>query len=183
MKFAIFLLASFDSFSSLEKETFMRQAFLSTSGFLIAAIALILNISPCTASEISPSLDSQSLYNLKPESEYHKFDVRTSQTFYFFSKKYQGVGCGDRSGIYYPWSVAPVTEYRSLEEKIIDRLLPLLQYPGGTLFCDAVQAGFEFVTYSKEMTTYRYRNFYTRIEFDRTLSGRRNLRTGIFYSF
>ena len=161
----------------------MRQAFVSASGFLIAAIALILNISSCTASEISPSLDSQSLYNLKPDSMYHKFDVRTSQTSYFFSKKYQGVGYGDRSGIYYPWSVAPVTEYRSLEEEIIDRLLPLLQYPGGTLFCDAVQAGFEFLTYSKEMTTYRYHNFYTGIGFNRTVSGRRNLRTGIFYSF
>ena len=161
----------------------MRQVFVSANGLLIAVIALILNFSPCLTSEISPSLDSQSLRNPNPESKYRKFDVRTSQSFFFFSNKYPGVGYGDKSGIYYPWSVAPVPEYRSLDEKINDYLIPLLQYPGGTFVCDAVQAGFEFLEYSKEITTYGYHNFYTGFDFNRTILGRRFLRTGIFYSF
>ena len=161
----------------------MRPAFVSASGFLIAAIALILNISPCTASEISPALDFQSRHNLQPDSKSQKFDVRSSQSFFLFSNKYPGVVYSDQLGIYYPWSVAPAPDYRSLDEKITACLLPLLQYPGGTLFRDVVQAGFEFLTYSKEMTTYGYGNFYTGFEFNRALSGRRNLRTGIFYSF
>ena len=161
----------------------MRQVFVSASGFMIAAAALFLNFSPYPADKISPGLDSQSLQTLKPESKNHKFDVRTSQSFFYFSKKSPSVGHSRQSGIYYPWSVAPAPEYSSLEEKVGASLLPLLQYPGGTFVCDAVQAGFEFMTYSKELTTYGYGNFYTGFDFNRSLMGKRFLRTGIFYSF
>ena len=161
----------------------MRPAFVSASGFLIAAIALILNISPCMASEISPALDSLSLDNLQPDSKSQKFDIRRSQSFFILSNKYPGLGYSDRSGIYYPWSVAPPPDYHSLEEKVNNYLIPLLQYPGGALVCDAVQAGFEFLTYSREITTYGYRNFYTGFDFNKSLLGRSYLRTGIFYRF
>jgi len=161
----------------------MRQVFVSASGLLIIAGALIFSLSPCTAGELSPSSDFENQRKTKPSSDTHQFDVLTSQSFFIFSRKYPAVGYGNRSSVYYTWSLAPAPEYRSLEEKINYSLLPLLQYPGGAFVCDAVQAGFEFLTYSKEMTTYGYGKFYTGFEFNRSLSGRRNLRTGIFFDF
>ena len=161
----------------------MRQFFISASGFLIVAAALFYNFSLCPASEISPGLDSQNLQTLSPELKNHKFDVCTSQSFFYFSRKYPGVGRDSQLGIYYPRSVVPAPKYRSTEEKVGASLLPLLQYPGGAFVCDAVQTGFEFLTYSKEMTTYGYGNFSTLFEINRSLSGRKNLRTGIFFSF
>lgn len=161
----------------------MRQVFVSARGFLIVAAALIFNFSLCQASEISPGLKFQNQQNLGSESKNNKFDVRTSQSFFFFSRKYPGVGHSRQSGIYNPWSVAPAPEYSSIEEKVTNSLLPLLQYPGGTFVSDAVQAGFEFFTYSKELTTYGYGNFYTGFEFNRSLLGKRFLRTGFFYTF
>ena len=161
----------------------MRQVFVLASGLLIFAGALIFSFSPCPAGELSPSAGFQSQRNPKLSSDTHQFDILTSQSFFLFSRKYPAVGYGNRSNVYYPWSVAITPEYRSLEEKINNSLLPLLQYPGGAFVCDAVQAGFEFLTYSKEMTTYGYGNFYTVFEINRSLSGRRNLRTGIFFNF
>lgn len=161
----------------------MRPSLISDRGFLVAAAALILIFSPCRAGEISPSLDSQNPGNLKSESESHKFDVRTSQSFFILSNKYPGLGYNDLLGIYHPRSLAPLPDYRSLDEKINDYLIPLLQYPGGALLCGAVQAGFEFLTYSKELTTYGYGNFYTGFDFNKSLLGGSYMRTGIFYSF
>ena len=161
----------------------MRRVFVSASGFLIVAAALIFNFSPCLAGKSSPGLDSQSRQTLKPESKNHKFDVRTSQSFFYFTRNYPSVIHSRQSGIYSPWSVAPAPKYSSLEEKVGSSLSPLLQYPGGTFVCDAVQAGFEFITYSKALTTYSYGNFYTGFDFNRSLLGKRFLRTGIFYTF
>ena len=161
----------------------MRQVFISASGFLIIAAALFYNFSLCPASEIAPGLKFQNQQNTKSELEYYKFDVRTSQSFFYFSGKYPGMGQSRQSGIYYPRSMVTAPKSRTPQEKIGASLTPLLQYPGGTFVFDAVQAGFEFFTYSKSLTTYNYGNFYTGFDFNRSLLGKRLLRTGFFYTF
>lgn len=161
----------------------MRQVFVSASGLLIVAAALFYNFSLCPANEISPGAKFQNQQNTKYGSDYYKFDVRTSQSFFYFSRKYPSVGQSSQSGIYYPRSMVTAPKQKSPQEKIGASLTPLLQYPGGTFVFDAVQAGFEFITYSKELTTYNYGNFYTGFDFNRSLLGKRLLRTGFFYTF
>jgi len=167
----------------LAEEKLMRLGLFSASGILIAAAALLLSFSTCTAREVYPALAFLSFQTAQYESNYHKFDVRRSQSFFLFSLRYPGSRLNSRFSVYYPVSVAPAPDYRSLEERIADYLIPLLQYPGGALLCDAVQAGLEFLTYSRDITTYGYRKVHAGCEFNRTGFSRNFLRTGIFCSF
>ena len=160
----------------------MRQAFIPTSGFLATAVALILALSPLHASENLPAIAFHSQKVSLPESQSRKFDIIASQCFFLYSNEYPGIGLLHMQGNSYPRSVAPSPDYRSLEEQVTDCLTKLLiQYPGGKLVSGALQSGLEILNYTKDITTYGYRNFYTGYDFK--TKGINFLRTGIFCEF
>lgn len=78
------------------------------------------------------------------------------------------------------FALFPRIEIRGTEEKMADRLFVISQYPGGEILYNALCVGLEFVTFSKDITTYGNSYFRTGYDFGGT---RRELRTGFFYSF
>ena len=110
------------------------------------------------------------------------FDVLASQKF--FNQVIRGPSL---EGINFPLrfvrlhSVAPEADNRNKEQKLNDAFLVYINYPGGTLLCQAVQIGLDFFSYSKEITTYGIGNLHTELNF--IGSGRRFVRTGIYYDF
>ncbi|HLA39254.1 MAG TPA: hypothetical protein VJ417_04615, partial [Candidatus Glassbacteria bacterium] len=119
----------------------------------------------------------------KPDSPLFKkgvFDVKASREFF------DRVVCGPSlEGINFPLrfistpSVAPTADSRNVGQKLNDTFLDYINYPGGTLVCEAVQLGLDFLTYSHGITTYGTTNFHTGFDF----IGKSFVRTGIFYNF
>jgi len=145
-----------------------------------AALALLLILPRVGASQQQDSLDI-----VKSHSRLFTkgmFDVQASREFF------ERVICGPSlEGVNFPLrfvrlhSVAPEADNRNPEQKLNDLFLVYINYPGGTLLCQAVQLGLDFFSYSKEITTYGKGNLHTELNF--IGSGRRFVRTGIYYDF
>ncbi len=78
-------------------------------------------------------------------------------------------------------SLAPEPDRRSLDEKIADTFMIVTAYPGGELLYNTVCAGLDFLLYSEDLASIRYDNLTIGGSYDRT--GRKILKTGIFYNF
>jgi hypothetical protein len=109
-----------------------------------------------------------------------RFDILVSQSFFESSpfnlkKPFTFNPLQDAS-----FALFPHTEIRGMEEKMADRFLVISKYPGGEILYDALCVGLEFVTFSKDITTYGNSYFRTGYDFGGT---RHELRTGFFYSF
>ncbi|OGG06206.1 MAG: hypothetical protein A3F83_16005 [Candidatus Glassbacteria bacterium RIFCSPLOWO2_12_FULL_58_11] len=151
--------------------------------FLLLAVLSLVFCLPCLAQKndsavpVTPNPPNTRLYPLYPS-----FDIQTSDVFFR--------GLVDNPSIhplyfplklYYPLSVAPEPDYRPIEEKLADSVREIIPYRGGEYFCEAVQLGLDFFTYSKDVTTYGNHRLYTGL----SITGHRSsfVRGGLFYNF
>ena len=151
---------------------------------LLAVLSLAFCL-PCLAQKndsavpVTPNPPNTGLHPLYPS-----FDIQTSEVFFR--------GLVDNPSIhphplyvplklYYPLSVAPPPDYRPIEEKLADCVRSMIPHRGGEYFCDALQLGLDFFTYSKDVTTYGNNRLYTGL----SITGHRNsfVRGGVFYNF
>ena len=156
---------------------------LAPAKFLLLAVLSLALCLPCLAqkntSAVPASLNPK---NTRLHTLYPSFDIQTSEVFFR--------GLVDNPSIhplylplilYCPLSVAPVPDYRPMEEKLADCVREMMPYRGGEYFCEAVQFGLDFFTYSKDVTTYGNQRLYTGL----SITGHRNsfVRGGLFYNF
>jgi hypothetical protein len=150
-------------------------------------VLVLLSFSAGLAVEIAR--DNQETKSTPVQNNLTRFDVLVSQSFFesrFKLKKPFPIN-------FLPMNFLPINplrdtsfalfpriEIRSTEEKMADRFWVISQYPGGEILYDALCVGLEFVTFSKDITTYGNSYFRTGYDFGST---RHELRTGFFYSF
>jgi hypothetical protein len=141
-------------------------------------VLVLLSFSAGLAGEVAR--DNRDTKSTPVKNNLTRFDILVSQSFFECS----------RFNLKKPFPVNPLRdirfalfpriEIRGTEEKMADRLFVISQYPGGEILYNALCVGLEFVTFSKDITTYGNSYFRTGYDFGGT---RRELRTGFFYSF